>query len=81
MIYLIYITDNWHSHNSKELIAISTSNGQQGPITLIKKYISKNKFDKISKDDMYNLVNILQTQNYTEDFEFIIEEVETNTLL
>ena len=80
-IYNIYTTNVWHKFDSRKLIGVSTENALQGPINMIRKYISKNKLNEISKDDMFNLVNILQTQNYTEGFEFLIEEIETDKLL
>lgn len=78
MIYLIYKTDVWHSYASRDLIGVATS--KNNAITICKQQ-AKKEGGKINSDELFNLNNILQTQGYTEEGEFFIEEVEKNTLL
>ena len=80
-IYNIYTVNQYHEHDTRELIGVSTYHEDLGPKVLIQEYISKNNYDHLSQDDIYNLETIKQTQNYTEGFEFLIEQVETDKLL
>jgi len=77
MKYLIFETDNWHTHSSKNLIAVcSTFNTA---ISLLKKDC-KAKGNPLSEDDIYNLQHIKQTQNFEGDGEFVIEEMKENVI-
>lgn len=78
MIYLIYKTDNAHSYNSRDIIGALTSYANVIPI--IQQQVEK-EGEQLSSDDLHNLANIKQTQNYGGEGEFQIEEIETDTLL
>lgn len=77
-VFLVYKTDVWHTHDSRDLIGIGTSH--QTAVTIVKKQAEK-EGAVINEDDIYNIVNISQTQSYSGDGEFLIEEIEVNTLL
>jgi hypothetical protein len=76
--YLIYKTDVWHSHKSKELIGIATT--QVHLIRLIRQQCKKENV-KLTDEDKYQLSIIKQTQGYSGTGEFLIEEIDINTLL
>ena len=76
--YIVFECDNWHSTNSMNLVAVCSN--LKTAIRLIKKY-AKEQGEKISSDDLYNLQNILQTQNFEGEGEFNIKVVEQNILL
>ncbi len=75
--YIVFTCDNWHTHASKDLIAVCSS--LKNAIKIIKQQ-AKKYGEKINSDDLYNLNNIKQTQNYEGEGEFLIEEYEQNTL-
>lgn len=77
-IILVYTTDNHHTQNSKQLLAVCTS--KFSAINLIQD-IAKEEDETISQDDLYNLEHINQTQNYQGYGEFIIEEQPIDTIL
>ena len=75
--FLLYITDYQHTHESKELIAVCKT--QNRAIQLAQQY-AKQQGEKLSEDDVYNLMYINQTQGY-EFNEFLIDEVEQMDVL
>lgn len=75
--YIVFTCDIWHTHTSKNIIAVCSN--FKIAIRLIKQHAKKEGV-KITKDDIYNLENIKQTQNYEGMGEFIIEEMEQNKL-
>lgn len=77
-MFLVYKTDNWHSYRSRDLIGVCTSFNIAFKICLQQ---AKKEGEKISEDDIYNLRNIKQTQDYTGEGEFVIEEIDKNILL
>lgn len=78
MIYLVYHTDNWHSYASRDIIGACTS--ITSVIRIIKAH-AKKEGEKITKDQLFNLSSIKQTQGYQGTGEFQYEEIETNKLL
>jgi hypothetical protein len=78
--WLIWRTDNWHTHASKELIGI-TGILKSHAINFCKKYAKEKLHCSISKHDLELLETINQTQNFEGSGEFVIERVETNTFL
>ena len=78
MIYLVYKTDGWHSYASRDLIGVVTSKEK---VIKICKQQAKKEGEIISKDQLFNLNNISQTQGYSGEGEFDFEEVEKNILL
>jgi hypothetical protein len=77
MVYAIYKTDNAHSYPSRELIGIAQA---ENPLNLIIE-AAKKEGEELSEDDIYNIVNINQTQNYSGKGEFDVEAVETDKLI
>ena len=76
-MFLIYNTDVWHTHGSKKLIGLSESKDKA--INLCEQYAEREN-ETLSQDSIFNLKNILQTQEYDETGEFLIEKIEINTL-
>lgn len=77
-MYLIFKTDCHHSYASRDLIGIVES--KILAIDLCKLQ-AKKEHKKITPDQLFNLNNISQTQGYSGDGEFDMQEVEINTLL
>lgn len=77
-IFLVWSTDNHHTQHSKELLGVCTS--KFTAINLIQD-VAKEEDETISQDDLYNLENINQTQNYEGYGEFTIEEQPLDTIL
>jgi hypothetical protein len=78
MILLVYKTDSHHSYYSREIIGVATSNEEAISICVNQSRRDDEEFDG---EQMYNLRNIKQTQDYSGEGEFQYEEVKTNTLL
>lgn len=77
-MYLLYKTDAQHSYASRDLLAICTT--IENIMIAIKQQVKK-EGEKLSNDDVYNLLNIKQTQGYNGSGEFDYEKVSINTLL
>lgn len=73
-IILIYRTDNWHSVNSKTLIA--TSDKMTTSVSLIKEWIEAGELEPLSKGDVDNLYQLSQTQGREDNF--VLEVVGVN---
>lgn len=83
-LVLVYQTDEWHSHDSKVLVAVCTS--KKNSIKTIKKYINDEYNGRLDADDIYNLNQLNQTQSSSENpypfkGEFVIEEIEQNKII
>lgn len=78
MIFLVYKTDAHHSYDSRDIIGIATNFAIA--VGLVGEQAEK-EHEKISNDQMWNLLNLKQTQGYIGMGEFQIEEVKTDTLL
>lgn len=78
MTYIVYTTDNWHSYASRDVIGFADCTVHAIHICQLK---AKKDNETLSEDDLFNLQNISQTQGYTGEGEFHIEEVQENTLL
>lgn len=78
MIYLVYKTDVWHSYASRDIIGVCTTLAHA--YDAIRQQARK-EGEKLTEEDIFNLVNIKQTQGYTGDGEFQIEGIEKNKLL
>ena len=76
-VLVVYRTDNWHSYNSRDIIAIATSS--EKAISLCKEKAKAEGF-KISGDTLFELTNYNQTQSYKGEGEFVIEELDLNIL-
>lgn len=77
-MYLVYKTDSRHSYASRDIIGLATTSSNA--IDICKKQ-SKKEGEKISKDQLFNLSNIMQTQGYSGEGEFQFEAIKTNILL
>ena len=60
-----------------ESITTSPARGIEGAVKKIKIWIKENNYNTLNDDDIWCLYNIKQTQNYSEGFEFYIEEVKS----
>jgi hypothetical protein len=78
--WLIWKTDEHHTHASKDLVGI-TGILKKHAIDFCKKYAKEKLKCKISQHDIELLESINQTQNFEGYGEFIIEKVESNTFL
>lgn len=76
-VYLVYKTDVWHTYGSMELIAVCTS--QENVIKIVKQ-AAQLKGKKINQEQLELLSRIKQTQGYSGDTEFVVEEYFTDTL-
>jgi len=70
--------DEWHTHESKSIIGIAESLFQA--IKLCEENGEKEN-EPLSAEDKRNLYHIKQTQSYTGDGQYMIEEHELNKLL
>ena len=77
-VFIAYKTDTWHSYASRDLLGASED--LAGAIALVSQKVKK-EGEQLFADDLFNLSNIKQTQNYTGEGEFDIEEVTLNELL
>lgn len=77
-MFLVYKTDAQHSYASRDLIAVCDK--KDLAISICEKQ-AKKEGGKLSKDSLYNLEHINQTQEYKGDGEFVIDVTEINTLL
>jgi len=77
-VFCVYKTDCHHSYDSFELIGIATSRAY------IQKIVSKQAHkenERLSGEDIQQLSDINQTQGYTGEGEFFIQQYEVNILL
>jgi len=77
MVYIVYKTDAWHSYASRDMLGVGTT--KSNALKIVRQQVKK-QGAKLSKDDLYNLEHINQTQNYGSEGEFVIEPLETNKL-
>lgn len=77
-MYLVYKTDNQHSFKSRDIIGVVDE--LNNAIDICQQQAEKEECE-ILTDDIFNLGNIKQTQNYQGDGEFVIEEITINELL
>lgn len=79
-IFLLYQTDEHHSHNSKVLIGIASS--LSNACTLAHAAAQDEDIDLASDEHQWNLLHsIKQTQGYQGHGEFLIEEHTLDTLI
>lgn len=76
-VFIVYITDVWHSTSSKQVIAVCTTINEC--IAQIKIYCYKENLMSISEEEANNLIIIHQTQGRVTNF--LINEVKLNELL
>lgn len=77
-IFLVYKTDDWHSHASKDLIGVGTT--LLRAINLCKQQ-AKMEDKRLDSDQLSNLNNMRQTQGYEGKGEFHIDPVTPNSLV
>ena len=76
-MFAVYQTDNWHTYQSRDLIALCTT--FKKAIGLVKKK-ARQEGIKLTENDLYNIEHLKQTQGLGADFEFVIEPIEINVL-
>ena len=77
-VFVVYKTDNWHSYASRDVIGIATT--QVKAIQICKRRAAKEN-KRISKEELFNLGAIKQTQGYGGEGEFHFEEITTNRMI
>jgi hypothetical protein len=78
-VFLAYECDVWHTYESKVLIGAFTT--KNNAIKGIKEKAEELE-DELNEDDLRNLEDLNQTQNFQGSIgEFMIEELETNKLI
>ncbi len=77
-IFLLFKTDVWHTHDSKELIAIGTT--LEGAINLAV-FHAKVSGDELTQEQLGLLRTIKQTQGYCGEGEYLIQNFFTGMLL
>lgn len=77
-MYIVYKTDNQHSYASRDVIGLATSKSLA--IILCRQQALKEGYI-LEKDQLFNLINLKQTQGYNGEGEFFFEMMEPNKLL
>ena len=77
-MFIVFKTDPWHSHASKDMLGASES--IEGAIDLCNQQAHK-EGETIDEDQLFNLNNIKQSQGYSGDGEFDIEEIDLDILI
>lgn len=78
MVYLVYKTDSHHSYASRDIIGVATTFKVAVDLCVQQ---ARKESDKIDEDQMWNLINIKQTQGYSGNGEFQFESMETDVLI
>lgn len=78
MAFLLYKTDPWHTHDSKELLAICDT--AESALSLAEMDAIQEGFP-LKPEDLDQLVTMNQTQGYWGDGEYLIDEIESNVLI
>lgn len=79
-MYLIFTTDHHHAHASKQLIGLATS--KRYVVSIINEYCDQQEQKKLTEQDTMQLEHYSQTQSQEgRSVEFVVEELEVNTLL
>ena len=76
-IHIVYKTDNVHSYASRDIIGVCI---YRNPLEIIMEHANK-EGETITTDDIYNINNISQTQNYQGDGEYHIETIQSDILI
>jgi predicted xylose isomerase-like sugar epimerase len=83
-IYLVFTTDLWHTHASRDLIAIASSESKAMTMCSLN-YCKRDNASRISigKESLQQLKDMWQTQGLDEnlEIEYVIEKYEVNHLL
>jgi hypothetical protein len=77
-VFVVYKTDMNHSYKSRDIIGIATSDIMAVKICTMQ---AKKENEQITKEQLWNLSNLKQTQGYNGEGEFQFEEIKTDTLL
>ena len=77
-VWLIYKTDAHHSYDSRDIIGIATEI-HKAHILILNQVAKEGQV--LTKDQMWNLTNLKQTQGYSGEGEFQYELVKTDILL
>lgn len=76
-VITVYKTDAMHSYASRDLIGIATDYAKA--LTICREQAKKERC-KIEEDQVFNLMQIKQTQGYGGEGEFVLERLDLNTL-
>ena len=76
-VILVYKCDNWHSHDSKELIGVAEDIGTAS--RMCSEYAAHHKIKKLTEEDYEQMVQMGQTQGYEGPGEFYTELWTLNT--
>ena len=76
-VFAVYKTDAHHSYASRDLIGMATSH--ENAINLVKRQVMK-ELSRLDSIQLFNLRTINQTQGYSGDGEFQLEELSLDTL-
>jgi hypothetical protein len=77
-VYIVYKSDVWHSHANRDLLGVGSS--LEAAIKICKEQ-AKSEKKKISKDQLFNLNNIKQTQGYDGIGEFLLVHLDLDKLI
>jgi hypothetical protein len=77
-VFISYKTDTWHSYASRDLIGASAD--LQGAIALCRMEAEK-EGESFDSDQEYNINNIKQTQGYSGEGEFYIDQINLDELI
>jgi hypothetical protein len=77
-VIIVYKTDNWHSYNSRDMISIVNTKKEAVKICKLK---AKKEKENFGLDQVRQLEDLWQTQNYEGSGEFQIVQYDKNTLL
>ncbi len=69
-IFIIYKTDSHHSYASRDTIGLAET--KERAISICKEQ-AKKEGERLSKDQLFNLNNISQTQGYSGEGEFALK--------
>jgi len=78
-VYMLYKTDCWHTHASRELIGVCTTHFDI--VKVIRERVAFEGEKPLPSNLWDQIFTIKQTQNYEGDGEFLYEEIELNKLL
>lgn len=71
VVIMLYSTDAWHTHSSRELVGVFSSQDE------LNKYLSKmERADKLTSEDMATLISHNQTQG--RDTNYLVETAKIN---
>lgn len=77
-LFILYSVDAWHNNSSKEILSVCTS--MAGAVS-IAATIARDDGESLNSEQERLLLSISQTQGYSGEGEFLIEEALSDTIL